>query len=413
MSLKKKENGVAIILAIVLSYFTYLAVMSGLSGELNDYYGHTYVYLPVFIQQSWLEGWKTVPYMLWHMGVLCMNEFLHVPIEMSVVFTSSILALFTYFLFYWIIKKYTIHIGCEETNTKTAFLAFAMCVVQSLDCKWFDIGNGFLGTFSYNPLHSPTQMAVNPFSLLCMCLAYDIWQRQKKEDYTGIFFHVEKGLKKYYFLLAGFLLLSTCAKPTFAEMFIPAFAIVLLIDWLILVGKKDGEAKPFFKHCLWTLLCAVPSLAYILMQALAYTVWGERLGYDSSFIFTKPFEVWSLYSENIALSVVFGMAFPLLLLLFNLSYFLKDDLGRIGLCSYIVGFIEASILGESGGGFTHGNFLWPMMSGMLVMWTVSLLRILKLEREQSDSKIRCVLINITWFIFWLHVFYGLKMIVNP
>lgn len=409
---KKKENGVLIFLAIVLSYFTYLVVMDGLSGDMYDYHGHTYVYLPIFTRGDWLEGWKTVPYMIWHLGVLFMNEILHIPVEMSAVFMSSILTLFSYFLFYWIIKKYTVHIGCEEINTKAAFLAFAMCVVQSLDCRWFDIGSGFLGTFSINPTHSATQMAARPFSLLCICLAYDIWQKQKNEEYVGIFFRVEKGLKKYYFLLAAFLFLSTCAKPTFAEMFIPALGIVMLIDWIIFIRRKDGSAKPFFKHCLWTLLCAVPSLIHILVQALAYTIFGGSFASDSSFMFTKPFEVWSFFSENVALSVVFGMAFPLALVLINLSFFLKDDLGRMGLVSYLVGFAEASILGESGARFAHGNFFWPMMSGMLVMWTVSLLRLLKLEREQTDKKVKYVLINVVWFIFWLHTFYGLMAIIN-
>jgi hypothetical protein len=98
--------------------------------------------------------------------------------------------------------------------------------------------------------------------------------------------------------------------------------------------------------------------------------------------------------------------------LINLSFFLKDDLGRMGFVSYLVGFAEASILGESGARFAHGNFFWPMMSGMLVMWTVSLLRLLKLEREQTDKKVKYVLINVVWFIFWLHTFYGLMAIIN-
>ena len=160
------------------------------------------------------------------------------------------------------------------------------------------------------------------------------------------------------------------------------------------------------------LCCAAPTLLYILVQALAYTVWGGRLATESSFIFTKIFEVWELYTENVALSVLMGMGFPLVVLLINVKFFLKDDLGRLGLSSYGIGVLEAAILGESGAGFEHGNFLWPMMSGMLVMWLVALLRLLALDEMQSDTKVKRILINVAWFVFALHFFYGLIFLKN-
>lgn len=409
---RKSENVIVIILSIILAYFTFHTVMSGLENEISDYYGHTYIYLPLFTGDNWIEGWKAVPYLIWHLGVMGMNEIFKIPLENSAAYMSCFLAIFSYFIWYWIIKKFTLHIGEEEGNTKAALISFGLCVLQSLHFEWMDAGSGFLGNYSMNAIHSATQMTARPFSLLCVCLAYDVWQRQKDDNYQGIFFKVETGLKKYYFGLAFVLFLTTCAKPTFAEMFIPALALIMLADWIACICRKDGSAKPFFKKCLIMLLCAVPALAHILVQMMAYAIFGGSFGGETSFVFTKWGDVWSIYSENIPLSVVLGMTFPLFMILINLKYFLKDDLGKLGLASYGVGFLEATFLGENGARYDHGNFIWPMMSGMLILWTVSVLRLLALERQQADSKVQKVLLNVAWFIFWLHVFYGILFMIR-
>lgn len=407
MEQKKRENLIVIFLSILLCYLTYLVVMSELPQTLADYNGHTYVYLPMFNKETWIQGWKTVPYCMWHLSVLGLNRLLHIPLEASVAYVSCFFCLFSYFVIYWAIGRYTASVGSRESEARAALISFGLCVVQALYFYWLDAGNRFLGPYSMNPIHNPTHMSVRAFSVICFCLVYDIWGRQKDENYRGVFFKVENGLKKYYIYLAVVLLLSTMAKPTFAEMFIPAVAFLMLWEWIKRIRKKDGSAPGYFKHCLHMLLCAVPALAYILLQFLAYFIWGGSYGADGGFIITKWLEVWSMYTENVVLSIALGMAFPLFMVLIDVRFFLENDLGRLALAGYGVGFLEAALFGEGGGKLSHGDFIWPMMSGMLLMWIASTMRLLALERTQADTKGKRLLLNIAWFLFCIHVLYGL------
>lgn len=217
-------------------------------------------------------------------------------------------------------------------------------------------------------------------------------------------------MKKYYIYLAVALFLSTLAKPTFAEMFIPAVGVVMLVEWIVRIRRGDGSGAVYFRHCLHMLLCAVPALLYILLQFFAYFIWGGSYGGDGSLIITRWLEVWYLGTENVGLSVALGMAFPLFMVLINGEYFIKSDWGRLGLAGYGVGFLEAALLGEGGGKLAHSDFLWPMMSGMLIMFVVSMMRLLVLERTQADTRGRRLALWAAWFLFCIHVLYGLLYI---
>ena len=407
MEQNKRDNLVAIFLSILLAYLTYLVVLSELPQTLSDYNGRTYVYLPMFTKESWIQGWKTVPYCMWHLGVLGLNHILHIPLEVSAAYVSCFFSLLSYYVIYWAVCKITAHAGSKESGTKAGMIAFGLCVTQALYFYWLDAGGRFLGSYSMNPIHNPTHMTARAFSVLCFCLVYDIWGKQKDDSYQGVFFAVERGLKKYYALLAFLLLLSTMAKPTFAEMFIPAVALCMLGEWIKRIRSQNGSASGYFRHCLYTLLCAVPSLLYILLQFLAYFIWGGSYGADGSLMITKWLEVWSMYSENVVLSITLGMAFPLFIFLIDVRFFLKDDMGRLALVGYGVGFLEAALLGEGGGKLSHADFLWPMMSGMLLMWVASTMHLLVLERTQADTKGKRLLLNIAWALFCIHVLCGL------
>lgn len=410
MKSKKRENLSAIVLAIVLCFLTYMVIMTELPKVLSDYNGHTYVYLPMFTSGNWVQGWKTVPYCMWHLIVLGLNGIIHIPLEVAVAYSSCFFVLLSYFVIYWMILRYSASFGSEENTVKAAFVAFGFCVVQALYFFWLDAGNRFLGSYSMNPIHNPTHMSVRPFSLLCFCLVYDIWRKQKDSSYTGVFFDMKNGMRKPYIYLAVVLLLSSAAKPTFAEMFIPAVGIIMLYRWVSMLIKKDTMAKAYFKHCLHMFLCAIPALLYILLQFLAYFIWGGSYGADGGFMITKWLEVWSMYTENVILSIALGLAFPLFIMFIDVRFFLEDELGKLALTGYVIGFLEAALLGEGGQKLSHADFLWPMMSGMLLMFTAALLHLLALERTQNDTTRKCISIDIGWFLFCAHVFCGLLYI---
>lgn len=407
---QKRENLAAICLSVLLAYVTYMLVLSKLPNSLSDYNGHTYVFLPMFSNGDWLEGWKSVPYCMWHMCVLLLYHVLHIPLEVSAAYSSIFFNLLSFFIMYWMLLRYTAAAGTEMNTTKAAFVTFGLSVIQPLYLFWLDAGGRFLGSYSMNPFHNPTQMCAKPFALLCFCLVYDIWNKQRDNDYQGVFFSMSHGLRKPYIYLAILLLLSTIAKPTFAEMYIPAVALVMLVEWLVRIRQKNGSASAYFQHCLHMLLCALPCLFYILLEVLVYAVPGKSAGAESSFVITDWLEVWNIYTENVTLSIVLGLAFPLFLIVLDGNFFFKDKLGQLALVGYGVGFLEAALLGEGGNRLGHGNFMWPMMWGMTFLFMAATLRLTVLETTQTDTRPKRFLIDAAWFLFALHVLFGILYI---
>lgn len=147
------------------------------------------------------------------------------------------------------------------------------------------------------------------------------------------------------------------------------------------------------------------------MQFLVYFIWGGSYGGGEGLVLTKWLEVWRMFTQNVGLSVACSMAFPLFMLLIDGRWFVKNDWGRLTLTGYLVGFLEAALLGEGGEKLTHGDFLWPMMSGILLMFTASLMRLLVLERTQADTRGKKILLAAAWFLFCIHVLYGIPALI--
>ena len=407
MNETKKTSPLILVPAALLFYLVYASVMKEIKNPLSDVNGHVCVYLITFLQDGFFAGWKEVPYCMWHLPVLFLYRVLNVPLEAGAALTSGFFAAFGYLVTYWMIRRYADSRAPEVSDFAASILALGFSLAQGLYFYWLDAGERFTGIFSMNPLHNPTHMAVRPFALLCFALVVDLWGAQEDETYLGIFFPVELSRKKYNLLLAVFLFLSAMAKPVFAEMFIPAVALLMLIRLIRLAFRRDGSAAPYFRECLTMLLCAVPALVYILFQFLAYFFWGGSYASDGSFAVTRWMEVWHLFSDNVLLSILCGMAFPIYMIVIDASFFIRHRIGRLSLAGYGIGLLEAACLGESGVKLSHGDFLWPMMCGMLLLFMSATLHALQLEHSPVIGKGRRALVWVGWTLLLAHVFCGI------
>ena len=404
---KKGQGGSIALFAVVLAFITYSFSIAELQNNMSDFAGHVYTYIPLLRGEESLEGWMAVPYLMWHLCVILLESLTPIPLEAAVAFTSCFFAVFSYYVLCWMLTCVQKRYFLDMTPLQIGVIAFSLSIIQPVCVYWFDTGSQYLGQFSINPLHNPTHMCVKPFTLLCLCFTYDILEKYCNPGHQGMFIDVSKNLKKAYISLSATLLLSCMAKPVFAEMFIPAVGFIMLFTWLGHVLKKDGMAKAYFNKCLIMLLVSAPALVYILVQFLAYFIFGGSYGGDGSHLMiTEWMQVWEMYSENVTASIALGMGFPLLVLALNAGYFLKDTFGRLALSGYVVGLLEAALLGESGGKITHGDFLWPMMSGMTLLWVVATLRLLVLEQTQNKSRLQRICIQAAWFVFYLFVLFG-------
>lgn len=414
MSETKKSSGqnndgfITMIFSALLCFMTYSYVYSQMmAGGMRDYPAHVYSILSLFRGSSPWEGWMAAPHCLWHLTVLFLFEVCRIPMESSAAFATCIYILLYYHVLYWIIRRLIDHVGQKETALRCNFIAFSFCFVQALYFYWLDTGERYLGVFSPNPLHNPTQMCVRGFALLAFCLVVDLLSYENDRTYRPIFFHVEQGTRRYYVLLSALLFLSTVMKPTFAEMFIPAVAFLMLGIWITRLIRRDAPAL-YFKKCLAMLLCALPSLLYMLTQYLVFFSFEGSYGSEGGLIITEWLEVWKLFSDNVFLSILLGMAFPVYILLLDIRFFVKNMAGRLALIGYGVAFLESAVLGEDGNRLSHGNFMWPLMSGMLLFWLVALLHLMAMGRAEEYTGLRKGLLLFGWFLFFCHVLCGLE-----
>lgn len=404
---KKKTSFAAIVFCLLAGYFTYRFAFYNISLDTrNDFAAHAHKLIALFRSGNFWTGWVSTPHCLWHVTVLFAYGVLQIPLDIAASLVAAGYTVFYYCVLVWAVDRVLSHYKYEVNDVLVAFLCFCFLFEQAITIAWFDVGTAYYGPFSMNPLHSPTQLGVRGFSLLCFCIVIDVLHSFGKEDYKPIFF--QGSIVKQRILLAMFLFLSVVMKPTFAESFIPAVAFYMLGVWIYRRFKKD-LASAYFKSCLWMLLCAAPALLYMLLQYIVFFALGNGYGDSEGMIFTPMFAVWKLFTENVPLSILFGMAFPLYVILIDLRFFLKEIPGKIALCSYGIGFLEASFLAEDGDRFNHANFMWPYMAGMQLLWTVAFWRFIVLEKRENKTVLQRRLLAVGWILFFVHVFFGYLM----
>lgn len=405
-----RRNGYLFTIAasLLLLYLNYAYIYRQIQiGGLGDFPAHLYTLLPLFRTGEWWKGWMTAPHCLWHLTTLLFYQVFRLPLEAAACYATCVYVLLHYLTLIWCIQKITAYVGEKESLIRSNVIAFGFTFVQALYFYWLDAGSRYLGSFSMNPMHNPTQMCVRIFGILCFCLVVDLLGSISGETYRPIFFHVTPHRRRYNILLAVLLFLSVVMKPTFAEMFIPAVAFCMLGSLLLKLFQKKDDCGTYFKHCLTMLLCSVPALLYMLVQYLVFFFFGGSYGDEGGLVFTKWLEVWKLFTDNVYLSVLLGMAFPIYMIVIDPRFFFRSIMGRISLLGYGFGFLEAAVLGEAGDRLSHANFIWPLMSGMLILWFTALMRLLMLERAKSDNDRRqTIFVNIGWVLFALHVLCG-------
>ena len=413
MKEKNKEYPFYAAFGVLLAYFSYRMVLVSLPDHLSDFNGHVYVYLTNYLRkETVLRGLGEAPYCLWHLLTIFGYKVLGIPLDHSAAYVNSLFALFSYGVFCFFLRKISDRTERPMGDPAVAMISFGLCILQPLTAEWMKVTGIGLAAFGLNPLHNPSYLAVRPFSVLCFCLVVDIWGKQKDDRYRGIFFKTETGLKKYYIALAVVLLLSVFAKPTFAEMFIPAVGLMMLFSWGISAFRKDGSGKKAFADLLSMFYCAIPSVLFILLQFyFHYLLGGQAADTGSSVVITPYLYVWRGLTENVGMSLILSMAFPMFMFLVDSRNILRSPMGKLAVVSASVSFLEAAFLGENAK-MEHGNFLWPMMSGMLFLYLAALADLAALENMEEDTLRKRVPVLMSWSIYGLQVLCGVLYILN-
>lgn len=231
---------------------------------------------------------------------------------------------------------------------------------------------------SGNLWHNSTYICMRLFSILAICLYYDLMQTYK-----------EKLEVKKLLLFSINLFVCTGVKPSFLTVFAPIMALQLLWDLC---------HKVSFKNIFFFGLTVIPACFVVLWQNMV--LFGEESESSISF---RPWYTFSLHADRPKIAVICSLVFPLSvlggsLLLFLYQRFLvkKNALAQkvfIGkntgkIYAFLwsmtaLGLATALCLAESGKRQRDGNFLWGYAIAIFLINVISFLVLVEQWRNRK------------------------------
>ncbi len=207
----------------------------------------------------------------------------------------------------------------------------------------------YIGIGTPNPWHNPTYIFARPFSIAVLFLV------------LGAYFD---GLAKQHSVrrlvaIAAVAILSMWAKPSFLMSLLPAVAVFFL--W-----KSASSTRLSLKYTVAVGLALLPAL--LPLMTIEAAVYGGA-SQEGGVILTWG-SVWKLYSANIPLSILAGMAFPLYIVGVYRSGI--TPLMTVALMNFIIATLIYYFLAEKGFRFTHANFSWGYLSSMYFMFLAAI-----------------------------------------
>lgn len=209
-------------------------------------------------------------------------------------------------------------------------------------------------TFPIFAWHSPTQHMTTLFAVIgTMCLFKML---ADYEDKIGAGWWIGSAL--------GFFL-SAYSKPSYIIDIVPAILVVFVIDLFV---KNSLDLKKKFIRLFVIGLSVVPSGIYMLV--LNYIIYqrADRRGDGDILVDSAKFSGY----DNIAVAICCCIAFPLVVMLFNLPKLLKDKRYQISSLAAVVGMLQWGLLSETGRRASHGNFSWGTTIGGYMLYITSM-----------------------------------------
>lgn len=234
----------------------------------------------------------------------------------------------------------------------------------------------YLGQLPPNVWHNSTTIALMPFAVLLYWRSYQL---------------LEKFDSKNLLWIIGLVFLNNLIKPSFFLCFAAVFPLMALI--------KFKFRKEFF-------LCLIPvvlGFALIILEYVAIYQLGSYGQQGKSSIAVEPFVWWRVYTENILVSFLISVAFPLVYLIF---YFRRVTSQTFLYYAYLLFFVGVMILilfVEKGHRETDGNFFWQAIACNYILFFAVALDFVKNLLREKRLNIKDIVVAA---IFALHVASG-------
>ena len=266
-------------------------------------------------------------------------------------------------------------------------LTFSMLFVSMLflDLTRNSLGWRYRGVFTPNPFHNATYLATRPFSIVCFFMLADLLQTYE-----------EKADRKKYLIFTVFLLLTTLAKPSFTFGFVLTAAVILLY-------RTCRRGFRNFKETMLLATCSFPTLAVLLWQFSDVFTGKNTLGEETG-VAIGWLKAWGMQEKPIGEALLLGLAFPLVVLLFNVKNLKEEKEYRLSLQMLAVNLLMVMFLYEKGYRMDHVNFAWGYMHAMFFSYVMSLLLLWKNTWKKRQSY---PVLAVQWGFYAWHLVCGI------
>ena len=312
----------------IVSFLVYQQIYSGYSSDTVGHLAYLYMY---FYGDDFY-----IPHPLWHYGVWYTAQLFHISVENAAIVFSASLVTFWALLVYQVVCK-----TLKGFSYPSRILITVSVLVVGPLCIPSYKANIMLGQGSPNLWHNVTLWIVKPLALMAMIFVIAALKKHKASLYVLAFFVT---------------IVSIFAKPSFVVVFLPS---LFVFAWL--KNIHDRGFKIFLA------LVSFASASILLYQKYHL---GEFQ--DSQVVFDF-LGVWSLYSNNIAISLLLALAFPLILVA-AVPKVLEDDYILLSWLQVFFGIVLYACFAQTGHYYSHGNFGWSYMIALSFLYLFSIVQ---------------------------------------
>lgn len=328
------------------------------------------------------------PYPLWHLVCIFLERIFKIPGIYAAALTS---AGFVYVTYYFTRKILISFSSTELAQKVSSVVSAALMFIQPIFIPWFNPSH-LIGQGSPNILYNPTSIAVKPFAIICTWMFIKLYADYKNSGYE------RKKDFSIFARLAVLQFLSVFAKPSYAQVAIPAIGILLIIT----LFKSKAKSLAF---CIKTVLSWVPAVFWICVIFIFSFISSSSDGNSTALSF---FDVWSAYSPCIPISIILATLFPLIMLITTSIKPNKNTLGIVlGSLMTFFGVLEYGFLMETGDRMMHGNFSWGYIAGMSVFWTFAAAHLIEhFNQDYKTKNVKNILYALAFSAFLAHFMFG-------
>jgi len=292
--------------------------------------------------QQYLDGTHFIPHPFWHLGTYSLSKLLSIDLDAAASIFTALLVTAYAIIIYLIAKDLD---EFRENEAKWFLITFISMTIGPFFLASF---NPFIymGQGSPTIWHNVTLLTVKPFALL------------------SVFFTIKFFLtnRSSYFILALIItILSIFAKPSYIIVFLPSLVVYMLLK------------RYFDKRQLQFVLVVI----FLSVSALAYQFLNQFGDKGESKIIIDFLGVWSLYTPNVAVSILLALGLPMLITLFNYPSVKENEYIKFTWLLVFFSLILFACFAEEGYFYRHANFSWSLMIALSLIYIFTIIEYFK------------------------------------